>query len=134
MLEALHLVLVQFRQRRLNIRRTFQVAEVAIPKKQERNFAVNFNLLYKWDPRGDKMLPVNKSMRILDELQLRTGMSDREMAKNLGEKERILKWLLKNNVRDITSVGKIVSTYYADEDYVVDILNKNQGPQAILNQ
>ncbi|HIK00472.1 TPA: CpaF family protein [archaeon] len=133
MLETLHLILVQFRQRRLNIRRTLQVAEVVVPK-QQKEAVVNFNLLYRWDPKGDKMSPVNKSQRIVEELQLRTGMSSSEMAKNLDDKEKILKWMLKSNTRDINAVGRIVNTYYTNEDYVLDVVNKNKNPAEILEQ
>ncbi len=134
MLETLHLILVQFRQRRLNIRRTFQVAEVVVPKKAEKGAGVNFNLLYRWEPVKDKMIPVNKSIRIIDELQVRTGMGTNEMEKNLANKEKILRWMLKNNVREINSVGKIVNSYYTDEDYVVDTVNKNKSPSEILGK
>ncbi len=134
MLETLHLVLVQFRQRRLNIRRTLQVAEVVTQKKQEKSAGVMFNLLYKWDPKKDKMAPVNKSMRIVDELQLRTGMSSSEMTTNLAEKQKILQWMLKNNVRDINAIGTIVNTYYNDEDFVLGVVNKNRSPSEILGK
>ncbi len=133
MLEALHLVLVQFRQRRLNIRRTLQLAEVVVPKAQKGN-EIEFNILYKWEPRSDKMLSIGKSKRIIDELQLRTGMSSRELAANLSEKEIVLKWMLNQGVRNITDIGRIVNTYYTNEDSVVSAAKRGAKPQEMLKK
>lgn len=133
MLESLHLILVQFRQRRLNIRRTLQVAEVAVPEETEEKFRIKFNVLYKWMPKEDKVIELkHPTSRIQQELEMRSGMSTKEMEADILEKEEILKWMLKNNVRDITDVGKIVSTYYIERNFVTDTVKKNLTPNKIL--
>ncbi len=134
MLEALHLVLVQFRQRRLNIRRTFQVAEVEIPEETVEGLKIKFNLLYKWQPRSDKIISVNPSERIMKELEMRAGMTQKEINRNLKEKQDILKWMLKNNVRDIDRIGRIVSSYYIDEDQILEGVKKNITPYKIIKK
>ncbi|HIJ97592.1 TPA: type II/IV secretion system ATPase subunit [archaeon] len=131
MLEAQHLILVQFRQRRLNIRRTLEVAESVVTDQVAGKIA--FNKLYQWEARGDKMLAVNKSKRIVEELTMRTGMSKHEMDQNLREKELVLKWMLNKGIRNITDVGKIVNIYYHDEDAVVSAAKKNADAKSIFN-
>ena len=83
MLETLHLILAQFRQRRLNIRRTLQVAEVVAPQETGSKVDVKFNLLYRWAPRTDKIIPVNPSIRVVAELEEMTGMNKREMDRHI---------------------------------------------------
>ncbi|MFH1424686.1 MAG: type II/IV secretion system ATPase subunit [archaeon] len=133
MLESLHLILVQFRQRQLNIRRTFQVAEVELPEEYAGELKVKFNILYKWTAKDDAQLSVNPSTRIINELEIRTGMNAKEIGQDLVDKENLLNWMLKHNLRNINDVGKLVSTYYIDPDKVLTALKKNEDPFKIVN-
>lgn len=135
MLEALHLVVVQFRHRKLGIRRTFQVAEV-IPQESGGIVSVGtkLNLLYQWNPKKDKLEKLNKSLRLIEEIRLHTGMTDREMKSDLQEKEKILRWMIKNNIKTVNTVGKIVADYYHDRDAVMKVVNGRKSPEEILGK
>ena len=129
MLESLHLILVQFRQRRLNLRRTFEVAEIKFT--EEKN---PINLIYKWVARDDKLVPVNPSNRVYNELEARAGMDPKDIKKDLKNKQEILKWMYKNKINDITDFGKIVSSYYMDESSVLDLVKKGGNSKKILGK
>ncbi len=79
MLEALHLVVVQFRHRKLGIRRTLHVAEVVPIEDRDGNVRVKLNLLYRWQPKNDAIARVKNSVRLISEIQMHTGMSRSEM-------------------------------------------------------
>lgn len=128
LLEALHLVIVQFRHRRLGIRRTFQVAEV-VPRKEG---GVELEILYRWNPKNDTIEKVKESKRLIEEIRLHTGMSDEEMKADLKEKEKILQWMLDNNIKTVNAVGKIVADYYHDRERVLKIVRAKKGPEEIL--
>jgi len=131
LLEALHMNVVMFRDRRRGIRRLFQIAEVVPIPDIERERAT-INVLYKWHPVQDKLIKLHDSKRILDELKLHTGMTDREFRKDLNEKEKVLKWMVKQNIRTVDGVGKVIFEYYFDPKHVLDVVRKNMKPTVLV--
>ncbi len=130
LLEALHLIVVAFRDRRRNIRRIFQIAEV-VPTGYEQA-KVNVNILYKWSPSSDTMMKLRDSIRVLNELKLHTGMTDVEFKQDLEDKVDVLKWMFKKNIRTVDGVGKVVVEYYFDPDKVLHAVRKNLSPNVIV--
>jgi flagellar protein FlaI len=134
LLEALHLILVQFRHRRLGIRRTFQLAEIIAGETPEGKTRIRLEILYKWNPKTDTIIKVKDSVRLLDEIRLHTGMTDEELASDLKEKEMVLQWMLDNNIKTVNTVGKVVADYYADPERVLKIIKSKKGPDEILGR
>ncbi len=121
-LNALHLIVVQYRQRRTGVRRTFQVAEVA-PHGEK---AV-FNVVYSWDARQDKINKVAKLSRVMEYLSLHTGWTEKETLADIREKVDILNSLVKYKVFNIEQVGKIVARYYRHPQEVIDAVKEDKG-------
>ncbi len=127
-IEALHLILVQYRDRRRGLRRSLELAEVLSATGEE----LSINYLYRWQPRTDKFLKVKNSIRVVEDLNLHTGMTPDEINKNLEQKERVLQWMLDNNVKDINSFGTVMRYYYKEKDYLLDLVNNNKSASEIL--
>ena len=104
MLSSISLFLVQNRNRRTGDRRTIQVAEI-LENGDE-------NILYQYDARTDKINKKNESKTFVDRINLYTGMTKEEVKKDLAKKEKILKWLVKNKIRDIHQIGGVMAKYY----------------------
>lgn len=141
MLEALHLTCVQFRQRRLGIRRTFELAELVPTRQPGGSSKVRVNVLYSWNPRTDKLEKIRKtaklsdiSMRLVEEIQLHTGMSEKELEDDLKGKQSILQWAVENNIKTVNTVGKVMADYYKDHNYVLDLAKKKVKPQKIFEE
>lgn len=117
MFDALAGIVVQFRHRRFNIRRTLEFAEVG--KKG------GLNVLYKWDVKNDKVKEVGKMNRLADLLSLYAGMSEKEIADEIEEKTEILNWMVKKDYSTVDQVGSIVSNYYVEPDSVINAVKKN---------
>jgi len=117
MLDALSGIVVTFRHRRFNIRRVLEFAEV---KKNG-----SLNELYRWDVKSDKIKSVGKMSRLVDLLSLYAGMDEREIKDDVSEKVSVLNWMVKQGYEDVDEVGTIVSNYYMDPDYVVNMARKN---------
>jgi len=131
-LEALHLLVVQRRDRRTGLRRTYEVAEVQTPETfKEQEFSMS--ILYRWDSEKDEIVSLNKPRRIYDELYFHAGMSVKEINKDLKEKMEILDWMLKNEINYVDDVGKVVSVYYKDPGFVLDAVRNDETPDKILN-
>ncbi len=120
-IEALHLVLIQHRDRRRGIRRALEVAEILSSGQK-----LDVNYLYRWSPRTDTYEKLNRSLRINDTLNLLTGLTQKEIDDDIEEKKQVLQWLLDNNVRDIDSLGQIIQLYYQNKDPIVEAVEKKR--------
>jgi flagellar protein FlaI len=132
LLESLHLVIVQYRHRRLGIRRTLEVAEF-IPGETGK-FGSRLEILYRWKPSTDTIERARSSIRLINEIRLHTGMTDEQMEDDLKEKESILQWMLDNNVRTVNTVGKVVAEYYHDRNKVLKIVKSKGKPEEIIGK
>lgn len=120
-LGALHLVVVQYRQRRTGARRSFEIAEV-MPNDEE----VTMNIVYKWDARDDTLRRVGDILRVTNELAMHTGMSQNDISNDLENKQTILNSMIEKGISRVNDVGKIVGSYYRTPDEVVELAKKDQ--------
>ncbi|MFH1895086.1 MAG: ATPase, T2SS/T4P/T4SS family [archaeon] len=128
MLDSVHLNVVMFRNRRLNVRRVLQVAEF-ITERRGSEEEVKANVLYRWKGAIDSIEKHSESVRLFDELGLHTGFSKQEMTSELKTKKSILDWLVKNKIRPIKEVGKIMANYYMDKNEIIKMVQENKKPK-----
>ena len=107
MIPAISLIVVQFRNRRLNIRRTLEVAEVTEEG--------DINILYRWNPVSDEIKKANESNTLIRTLRMFTGFSNEEIKKELEIRKKVLQFMVKNKIKDIEEVSRIISDYYRDK-------------------
>ncbi len=115
MLEALHLIVVQYRDRRKGIRRTYQVAELLPAGEVEEKRKARVSVLYRLRPDGN-IIAHNPCVRVFDVLRMHTGMSNNEIVNDLKEKIKVLDYMVKKNIKDVNEVGKTIAEYYSDRD------------------
>jgi len=135
MLEAVHLDVVMFRDRRRGIRRIFEVGELVLDEEKRRSGDVRYkpNIIYRWDARDDKIVPNVEPMRLFTELYRHTGLTRAEVVDDINQKRKILCWLVDHKVRQIDSVGRVFNRYYIDRPTVIEVVEKNQDPKEILD-
>lgn len=131
-LEALPLIVVCFRQRRLGIRRIFQVSELVPSYRVGKEEKLNVNTLYRWRPRTDDIVPVEHSVRIFEQLQNYTGLVESEIKQDLQEKQGILDWITKHKLPDLETQGIILSLYYWDRETLLEAVKKGKNPKELL--
>ncbi len=132
MLTSVNLNVIMFRDRKRGIRRVFQVAEF-MPGKEK----ITANILHRWVPETDQFVPHNQSLALFDELGRHTGMSEREIKEDMQKKIKIFEWILRNNLRDLKSIGIIMNLYYTDRERLYSIIktnNVNEIKQPIKKQ
>ena len=120
LLKAVNLNVVMFRNRRKGVRRVLQVAEF-----EEVQNNVRPNIIYRWIPEGDKIIKHAESSTLYENLARSTGRSQKEVEEDLEKKKSILDWMIKNKVRDLSSVGKIMNVYYTNRELLFDAIKKN---------
>ena len=126
-MKSLHLVLVQYRNRRTGMRRTFEITELTKENK-EGGDNPGLNTLFKWHPKTDTIEALYPSVRIKEELEVFGGLTEKETADDLAGKKEILKWMLEKNIKDVNDVGKIVAQYYLDKDVVLESVRGDKKP------
>jgi len=109
-LNSLSILIVQNRNRRTGIRRTFQVAEILESGDP--------NVLFEYDVAKDVMKPMNNPQRLYKTLKMFSGLSEAQIKDDMKEKIKLLKFLVKENIDDVHEIGSIVSDYYSNKDYV----------------
>jgi flagellar protein FlaI len=118
MLPAISMIIVQYRNRRTGIRKTFQISEI-LPNSET-------NVLIQLDIKSGKLNKINNSKSLLSTIELFTGFSKNELKKSLHEKEQVLKWLVKQNINSVDSVGKVMAEYYTQSEYLMKSVRKNK--------
>ncbi|MFA5142199.1 MAG: type II/IV secretion system ATPase subunit [Candidatus Woesearchaeota archaeon] len=119
---SLHLILVQYRDRRTGRRRTMELTEL-LPTSGETS-KLELNPLYRWRPRVDKFEEVNKPTRLFDELNLHTGMTVKEIEEDLEGKKSVLNWMIKNKLFDIDQVGDVFRIYYKEPSLLLNAVKE----------
>lgn len=133
LLGGLQLVVVMHRDRRKNIRRVLQIAEL-IPSSGLKESRIDLNIIFQWIAAEDKIVSLSKSYRVMNDIKLYTGMTEKDIDKDLKDKRDILEWLVKNKVKDINEVGRIISEYYRNPDMVLNIVKKGTRPHKITKK
>jgi archaeal flagellar protein FlaI len=125
--ESLHLVVIQYRDRRQGLRRTLELAEIL-----QGNDSLELNYLYRWVPRTDTFEKVSESIRLLEDINLHTGMTVKEINNDLLEKQNVLQWMIKNQVTDIHKVGEVMQLYYKTPEFLLKSIKNKLKPDSII--
>ncbi len=131
LIEAIHLNVVMFRDRRAGVRRVSQVAEI-IPTEVGTEITVRPNILYKWRARTDDIVKASEDIRLFQELALHTGFSRTEINEEIENKRKIINWIVGKNLRSLQDVGAVMKSYYSDPDEVYAVVEKNGDPAKII--
>jgi flagellar protein FlaI len=118
MLPAISMIVVQYRNRRTGVRKTFQIAEI-MPDSEP-------NVLIQLDIRKGVLKKVANSKALLGTIELFTGFNRSELNKSLNEKVAILKWMAKHNINTVDTVGRIMAEYYTNNDNLMAFVRKNK--------
>ncbi len=116
LIEGIDLFVVMFRDRRKGIRRVSEVGE--IPYSTQKSIE-KINILYKWEPSSDKIFQNRESKKAIRKLKMVTGLSDDEVQKELKNRKKVLNYMVKENINDVNSVGKFISSYVKDPKSVL---------------
>jgi flagellar protein FlaI len=133
MMEALHIIVVQYRDRRLGARRTYQLAELLPMGESGEKIILKPNILYRCKPNGE-IVAHDECIRTFDILKMHTGLSQKELVSEIGERMKILDWLVKQKINSVNDVGKILAEFYADPEKIYNSARKNENAHKIINE
>jgi flagellar protein FlaI len=125
--ESLHLIIVQHRDRRRNIRRTFEISEI-IPGAAG---TLATNRLFIWRPRTDSFEKVNEPRRYIEEINLYTGMTEREIVKDIEERKKILEWMTRKGYFELDKISTVARYYYNMYDELMEKVENDKELEEI---
>jgi flagellar protein FlaI len=132
LLSAVHLNVVQFRDRRKGIRRTYQVGEF-VTTETDKGIDVKANILYRWKASVDEIVPHAESVRFFEELSRHTGFNTDEIDKDIKRRVKILEYMMRHNVHTVDQVGTIMNHYYLNFNELVSIIDADKDASEIYN-
>ena len=118
MLPAISMIIVQYRNRRTGVRKTFQISEI-LPNSEP-------NVLVQLDLKTDKLNKINKSKSLIGTIEMFTGLSRPKLTRLLKEKEMVLKWLVKQNTNTVDDVGRVMAEYYTNKEKLMKYVRANK--------
>ena len=118
MLPAISMIIVQYRNRRTGVRKTFQIAEI-LPDSEP-------NVLIQLDIRKGILKKIANSRSLINTIEIFTGFTRNELNRSLKEKEVVLKWIAKNKINTVDTVGRAMAEYYTDKDNLMKYVKKNK--------
>ncbi len=124
---SVDLVVVQYRDRRKNLRRTLEVCEVFMDKG-----VPDLCQIFAYSPRSDTFASVHKPAKYYSLLELHTGMTEKEIVQDLSEKKAVLSWMYKNHISSVENVGRVIKQYYDDGATLLEGVRKGQPPGKVL--
>ena len=127
MLPALDLILMQNKiyHEGKTLRRITEVAEVV----SDEHGRVSLNNVYEWDPKKDDLVATGQPSVLKQKMARLKGISMKELEEELKRREKVLSWMVENNITDIREVSKTFNRYYSDpEGFIQELeLHKSIG-------
>ncbi|MFA5856019.1 MAG: ATPase, T2SS/T4P/T4SS family [Candidatus Pacearchaeota archaeon] len=128
LLKAVNLNVIMFRDRRRGIRRVLQIAEFDTNENR-----ATANIIYRWIPEEDRLIKHSENSRFFEDITRNTGMTEKEVEKDLEIKKRIISWMMKNNIRDLNDFGKVINLYYLDKEELLKLIEENNIKKILNN-
>ncbi|MBI5061465.1 MAG: type II/IV secretion system ATPase subunit [Candidatus Aenigmarchaeota archaeon] len=99
------------------IRRTSSVIEMC-GYDREKDILIS-NELFKWDPRSDGFVAINKSA-ILKKVADGSGLDYVDVQNDIKKRAKVLKWMIDKNIRDYRKVSGVINLFYISPDYLLE--------------
>lgn len=116
MLNAFGGIITLFRHRRLGIRRVLEFGEIT--------GGGDVNVVYRWNPRADRIQHIGELSRLTETLGLYAGYTEAILQESLAEKAKVLDWLVRNKVFNVDEVGLVVANYAKSKDKIMALVNE----------
>lgn len=107
------------------VRRMTSVTEI-IKLDSDTNQLI-FMAPYQWVSKTDDRWESSYNSKVLSRIKQQNDWSDEQLVGELENRVKILKWMLKNNIRTYKEVGKIVAEYSKYPDQVLQRIEKGES-------
>jgi flagellar protein FlaI len=127
-IELIDLIVVQYRDRKTNKRRTYEIAEI---EQTSTGQGLQVNTVYKWVPRTDAWEKLNKPTKLITLLNVHTGLTEEDIYKEINERAEILDWMKRSNLTDLDEIGFVMKLFYSNPTRVKKMAKENTSAESI---
>jgi len=99
-------------------RRIREIIEIGKPEKEDE---LNTYEVCKWNPFLDDFHTNIEGSILIEKMKGKISINEKDFIKNIKEKERVLKYIVKKKHRDFKKLSEILKIYYTDKE---SLLNK----------
>lgn len=123
LIETLDAIMLIARIRRGDtyVRRVKGIFEVEGYNKRR---GIDANKVFGWDAEDDSYLVENDSM-LLKQIVEETGMNEKEIQRELVNRQHVLNWMQEEQHKHYRKVGDIISRYYSEPESVLEKVGKS---------
>jgi len=121
-IELIDLIVVQYRDRKTNKRRTFEIAEI---EQTSSGQGLQINTIYKWVSRNDSWERLNKPSKLITLLNLHTGMTEEDIFKEINQRQKILEWMKRQDITELDMIGFIMKLFYSNPEKIKEMAQMN---------
>jgi flagellar protein FlaI len=105
-----------FERKRGVIRRVTEVAEISGIEGE----VVQLGEIYRWNSKTDKIERTSYPILLKEKISEWCGMSKKALDRELYVREKVLEWMVKNNIRDNEKVIEIFQQYHKNPKAVIE--------------
>jgi flagellar protein FlaI len=114
-----------------NARRISKVIEIKSVTRERPDIKVPF----LWDPYNDSFMPIETFLTsgglpyesfLIEKLSLKTGKTKENLLQELRRRERIINWMVKNDIKSFHEVFDIVSNYWYSPESVLEKIKEKE--------
>ena len=119
MIQAIDFIIMQNRiytPSGVSYRRISEVAEVVGMEED----TVQLNKIFQWNPERDVIENVSVSSNTLTQIASLSGHSINELNHEIQNRELVLSHMVKQSIRSVDDVNRVIELYYKDPDYVLE--------------
>ncbi|MEE8402967.1 MAG: CpaF family protein [Candidatus Hydrothermarchaeaceae archaeon] len=114
MLPALDLILMQNKvyQKGNILRRITEIAETSVSEDEK----LVLNNVFTWDPKDDSIKPTGAPSVLKHKIAKLRGVGIEEIDEEIRRREKILSWMVENNISNIDDVAMVFTKYYIEAE------------------
>lgn len=106
------------------VRRVVEIREINRYNPQRKE--IESGRTFKWSPETDSFDVDDKSV-LMKKIALNNGISDEQLKSELSTRAKILKWLKDKDIKNYKDVGRIITTYYSNPQYILDMIQNDEA-------
>jgi flagellar protein FlaI len=128
-IELIDLIVVQYRDRKTNKRRTYEIAEV---EQTSSGQGLQINTIYKWIPRTDDWDKLNKPNKLITLLNMHTGLTEDDINKEIIDRQKILEWMQRQEITELETIGFLMKIFYATPEKLKKMAQENISFEEVI--
>lgn len=125
------IVMIHTKEKGKSARRIKEIVE--IESVDPKTFEIKTNVVFRWDPALDRYEKINESSKI-KKIALLKGADIEKELNEIKRRERFLKWLLENGIRDYDEVARFIVAYYKEPERIEEIMKEKLRVEARVKE